>query len=304
MQGGCKLDVMIKHRVINELMFLLKMIIAFGIGVLIVFGASHLLGGVLAEKELEMALNQQEISKAMLELIGMQQLAQFPASIEVFFLLVLVLNLIVVCVIIAHSVHAMRRNLEQGAFGFLFVQVTKKHIYFIIELLRTLVVAFCTWGFYVVALFVTAAFLLSDAELLVADKVYEILSTMSIWGIAIVLLFVAIAVLYGIVQGYRMHQVDFGLAIIGVGFVIGNAYKIPQYIGQKQIEQMVNAQETMEIMRMMKTLRIACPFSWLNPYNIYNHVLDAGILWIYVAVALLVFAIAGAVFCLRDWWEV
>lgn len=295
---------MIKNRVINELVFLMKVVLTFGIGILVLFGVSHVLGDLLAEKEVEMVLNQQELPKAMLELIGMQQLQQFPANIEVFFLSILVLNLIVMGMIITHSICAMRQGLERGSFGFLFVQVMKKCTYFIIEIFWTLVIAFLTWGIYVSAIFITAKLLLKNVEAMVATKVYVVIESMSTWGLGVVVLLVAISVLYGVKQSYRMHGMDFGIAIMGVGFIIGNAYKIPQYIGHKQIEQMVNAQETMEVMRMMKEFRFASPFSWLNPFNIYNHVMDVEMIWCYVGMAVLLFVIAGAVFCLRDWWEV
>lgn len=303
-QGGCKSIIMIKKRVTDELVFLVKTAVAFGLGFLFTFGASRVLGELLEKKELDMLLNQQELPKATLELIGMQKLQQFPAEVEVFFLISMVSNLAIMGVIFAHSVHTMRQSVGQGSAGLLLLQVTKKRIYFVAECIRILLAAWLTWGIYMMGMFLAGGFLAKGVDISISSKVVDILSTMTVWGVVVALLVASISVLYGIKQQYRMHGFDFGLVLMGISFVIGNAYKIPQYIGQKQVEQMVNAQQTMEVMRTMKSFRWANPLSWLNPFNIYNKVLDVEMLWSYAGVAVLVFAVAGAVFCVRDWWEV
>ena len=295
---------MIKDRVARELIYLIKTALIFAgmLGITIVL--SHVLGGALAAKELEMLENEQVLATAMLELIGMQMLQQFPANIEVFFLIIMVLNLIVMGTIIGHSVHAMRKSVEQGAFGFLYMQTMHTGMYFGITVLLVLMTALLTWGIYSAELFLASNFLLKGYGAAVFSSVYAILTSIAGLGAGVVVLMVSISVLYGVAQSYSMHGVDFGLAIMGLSFVLGNVYKIPQVIGHNQIEQMINAQQTMEVARMLKQIRFLCPFSWLNPFNIYNYILSPRMIGSYVIVAVAIFVIAGVVFCLRDWQEV
>lgn len=295
---------MIKSKIAHEIIYLIKTALAFAGMIVITIVLSQILGEALAAKELEMIENEQVLATAMLEMIGMQALQQFPANIEVFFLIIMVLNLIVMGTIIGHSVHAMRKSVEQGAFSFLCVQTMSVWMYFCVTALMALLVALLSWGIYSTELFFASNFLLKGYGMAVFSSVYAILKSVAILGAGVVVLMVAISVLYGVAQSYSMHGVDFGLAIMGISFVLGNVYKIPQMIGHNQIEQMINAQQTMEVARMLKQMRFLCPFSWLNPFNIYNYILSPRMIGSYMMVALAIFVIAGVVFSLRDWQEV
>ena len=295
---------MIKRKITSELIYLLKVMLVLAIWNVVVFFASQILGGLLADREAEMLLNKETISKAALELVGMQQLQQFPASVEVFFLSSLISNVVLLGSIVLHSVKMMRKSIGQGSFGFLFMQVVKKHRYFISEAIRVFAVAALTWGAYMAMMFLNGSFILKTLEVDVAEKVYDILWTMSLWGAGIVFLLVAVSVLYGISQSGNMHELDFSIVVMSVPFILGNLYKVPQYIGQLQVEAMITAQGTMKIVQVMKQFRFFCPFSWLNPFNIFNHVTEGGMIWCYVGVAALFFVVAGLIFCKRDWWEV
>lgn len=295
---------MLKRKITSELIYLLKVVVVLAVWNVVVFLVSQILGGVLAEKEAEMLVTQETVSKAALELIGMQQLSQFPAIIEVFFLSSLISNIVVLGSIVLHSVKMMRKSIGQGSFGFLFMQVVKKHHYFISESIRVFGVACLTWLSHIGMMFVTGILILKTVETDITEKICDVFTKMSLWGLAIVFLLVAISVLYGISQSGNMHELDFSIVVMSLPFILGNVYKVPQYIGQMQVEAMVNAQGTMEVVRMMKQFRFFCPFSWLNPFNIYNHVTDVGMIWCYIGVAAVIFVVAGVVFCKRDWWEV
>ena len=165
---------MIKRKITSELIYLLRVIGVLAVWNVVVFFVSQMLGGVLAEKEAEMLANQETISKAAMELIGMQQLQQFPASVEVFFLSILISNFVLLGSIVLHSVKMMRKSIGQGSFGFLFMQVVKKHRYFISEAIRVFAVAALTWGAYMAMMFFNGSFILKTLEADVAEKVYDV----------------------------------------------------------------------------------------------------------------------------------
>ncbi|MBR2045521.1 MAG: hypothetical protein IJ958_05230 [Agathobacter sp.] len=295
---------MVKNKILDGLIYLAKTIVLLGVLLVITVVLSQELGALLGEKELELIENEQVIPLAMLELIGMQALQQVPADIEVFFLIIMVLNLVVIGKIMGHSIEVMRNGVRKGAFSFLYVQTMHVWVYFVRLVLSVLVMALVTWGLYIAGVFVCSSFVFTGLEAVFLTNANVVLSTMAFRGLGVLVLMVSFSVICGVKQIYSMDGVDFTLCVMGVSFVLGNAYKIPQLIGQKQIEQMVNAQQMMEITRGLKEIRFLCPYSWLNPFNIHNRILSTRMIWSYVLVAVAIMIMAGVIFCLRDWEEV
>lgn len=294
---------MIKRWFEEEGIYFIKAMLSMGLLIVVAIVLSTVLSGPLQEREQIMVENGEVLPATVLELIGMQQLRAFPPKMEIFLIALMVANLIVMGCIIGHSVHSVRESIKKGAFAFHYVQVMQPWQYYIMVVLRTMCSALLIWGIYVIEVLLAAGILCNRLSVDVLPKVQAIVGAMAVRGIAVVMLMVAIGVLYGIKQDYRMHGVDFGLCLIGVSFIVSNAYKIPQYFGQKQIDEMVNAQDMMNLAFQMKQVRFVCPFAWLNPFNIYHNILETGVLWSYGLVAVGILVAAGVVFWKRDWWE-
>lgn len=295
---------MIKQWLKKEGIYFIKMFSTFAVlGVLAVL-LSQLLAGVLQERELLMVENEEVLPATVLELIGMQQLQVFAPELEIFFIIMMVTNLIIMGAIIGHSVHSVRESIEKGALSFYYVQVMKSWQYFAITVLRVVGSALVLWLAYVIEMMLAGVILCACNPALTGEEiVLTVLLEMAWTGIPVVLLMSSAGMLYGIKQGYSMHGVDYGLCILGISFLIGNIYKIPQYVGQMQIDEMTNAQEMMNLAYQLKQIRWICPFAWVNPYNIYHSVLGQGMLWGYLGVAILILIVTGVVFSKRDWWE-
>ena len=294
---------MTKRRLIDEGIYLLKAAIAFAVCMVVAVLFSSILSGALLEREQQMVETGQVPSDAILELVGVQELRVFPPQVEIFFLLLMILNLIPLGMIIGHSVQSMRRSFEQGAFAFYYVQVMERWMYYGLTLLRILLAGVLIWGIYIVEVILASSFVTRGLGAEIGAVVSSVFGTMAWRGIGIVLLMVAFGVLYGICQYYRLHGVDYGLFLIGISFTLGNLYKIPQVVGYKQIEEMVNAQMTMKVVYYMKQLRFLCPFSWLNPFNIHHNILNESVIWGYGLVAVVILVVAGIIFWKRDWQE-
>lgn len=294
---------MTKRRLIDEGIYLLKAAIAFAVCMVVAVLLSSILSGALLEREQQMLESGQVPSGAILELVGVQELRVFPPQVEIFFLLLMILNLIPLGMIIGHSVQSMRRSFEQGAFAFYYVQVMERWMYYGLTLIRVLFSGVLAWGIYIVEVILASSFVTRGLETEIGAVVSSVLGIMAWRGAGIMLLMVALGVLYGGCQYYRLHGSDYGLFLIGISFILGNLYKIPQVIGYKQIEEMVNAQMTMKVVYYMKQIRFLCPFSWLNPFNIYHDTLNASVIWGYGLIAVALLVVAGIVFWKRDWQE-
>lgn len=295
---------MLKQKLREDVLYLIKIAVVYLVLLLLVFVVASPVGGVLQEREALMASKDETIPLAMLEFVGIQKLGQFPAKVEVFFLGILILNLIFVVGTFAHGVSAMRESYEKSRFSFFFMQIMPLWKNYILVLGEILIVSLLSWGIYTMEIGIVGKVLTSDLYADETSLVSALLEYMSARGIALVLFITALGMLFGMLQSRRIHGVDIGLGIVGVSFVLGNLYKIPQYIGYTQVQAMVNAQKTMETMRALKSLRIVCPFSWLNPVNIYNGILESNQLWIYLVLAVLLFIVGGLWYCRRDWLEV
>lgn len=250
-----------------------------------------------------MVENEEVLPAAVLELVGMQQLQIFPPQLELFFLVTMVTNVIIMGLLIGHSVHRMRESYEKGAFAFYYIQMMRPWQIYLLTIARIVFSALLVWGIYVAGVLLAGEVLCSGLTSEVLTSVPWIIYKMGMRGIVIVVLMTAIGVLYGIKQNYKMHGVDYGICLMFLGFAISNAYKIPQLIGQKQVEEMVNAQEMMQLAYTMKQVRCVYPLAWLNPFNVYHEVLDVEMITTYGWIAIMIFVVAGVSYSARDWQE-
>jgi len=294
---------MLIRRIIDESKYFIKTIIGIGVLMVIAVVLSSLLSGLLEEQELLMVENEEILPPTVLELVGMKELQIFPPQLEVFFLIIMVTNVIVMGLLIGHSVHRMREDYERGTFIFFYMQKMRPWQYYLMSVLRIVLSAFVVWAIYMAGVVLACEVVCREMSSDVLGMVTHILEEMAVRGVPVVLLVVAVGVLYGIKQNYKMHGVDYGICLIALGFVAGNAYKIPQFIGQKQIDEMVNAQEMMKIAYTMKQARVVCPFAWLNPFSIHHEVLDISVLNTYGWIAIALLVVAGVIYSMRDWQE-
>lgn len=294
---------MIIRWILDEGKFLIKTAILLMFCLIVTVMLSDVLGDFLLEKELLMEEMEKLPPVATLELIGMQSLKVFPARVEIFFLILMIVNLVTIGIVIGHSVHRMRASFENGSFAFYYMQVMNKGIYYLFIVLRLLFVNMMVWLIYIFEVKLGISYLVKGLESEVAVVVEGILRELAYRGIGVLILMTAIGVLYGIKQRHSFHGVDFSVCIMGILFVLGNIYKIPQFIGQKQIEAMVNAQDIMRTTYYIKQIRFVCPFSILNPYNIHHNIIPVDLAWNYAGVGLLLLFITGIFFELRNWQE-
>ena len=295
---------MLKQKLKEDVFYFIKMALVYVVLVLVVFLLANSAGEVLQERENLMAAQDEMIPSAMLEFVGMQKLGQFPAKMEVFFVGLMILNIVVLIGIFVHGFSAMRRSFVKSRFSFFFMQIMplwKNYVLWAGEILLT---GLLGWAIYIFVVGIFGGML--TADMYVDDGVLfrALLEYMGARGISLALFVTALGMFFGLALEQRFQPVDLGLGLTGVSFVLGNLYKIPQYIGYTQVQQMVNAQETMETMRALKELRILCPFAWLNPINIYNGILDSKELWVYLLLAVLLLVAGGLWYCKRDWKEV
>ena len=294
---------MLKQKLREDGFYLIKATVIYFVLVLLMFVIAGPVGKVLEDREVLMAAKEETISYVILEFVGMKKLGQFPADVEVFFLGVMILNLGVMLGLFVHGVLSMRESFEKSRFSFFVMQIMPLWKNYIFVLAEILLKATLSWWLYL--LVVRGFYGILIADLHMDDKLWlqNLLEDMGVRGLVVMLFMTALGMLFGMSQNRRVHSVDIGFGIVGISFVLGNLYKIPQYIAYMQKQGVGDVDSTMKLVDGLKNLRIVCPFSWLNPVNIYNGTLKMGQLWIYALLVVLVFVVIGLWYCKRDWRE-
>lgn len=294
---------MLKQRLREDIIYLIKVAIVYFAVVLLVFVVAGPVGEVLRAREIIMAAKDQAIPSVMLEFMGMQKLGQFSAKVEVFFLGVMVLNLGVLIGIFVHGVRAMRASYEKNRFSFFFMQLMPLWKGYIFVIAEILFVSMLSWWLYTMMLGLFADVLTSDLYIDEIAVVSSLLESVGVRGFVLVLFMSALGMAFGMLQRRKVHGTDVGLGIVGASFVLGNLYKIPQCIAYLQPAAVGDTENIVKTANVLKGLRIICPFSWLNPVNIYNRTLEVAQLGIYVVLTLLLVVVIGIWYCKRDWQE-
>lgn len=294
---------MLKQKLREDGIYLIKVAVIYLMLVLLAFAITQPVGKVLEEREVLMAAKDEAIPLVVLEFVGMQKLGQFPADVEVFFLCLMILNLGVMTGLFVHGILAMRESFEKNRFSFFVMQIMPLWKNYVFVLAEIMLKAVLSWELYILAVRVFYGFLIADLH--IDDRLWlqALMDDMGARGVLLALFMTALGMLFGMSQCRRVHSVDIGLGIVGVVFLIGNLYKIPQYIVHMQEQGIGDVEKTTELVDALRNLRIICPFSWLNPVNIYNGTLKMSQLWIYGVLAILLFVTTGLWYCKRDWRE-
>lgn len=295
---------MLKQKLREDGKYLILSFVTYLSFVLLAFLISGPLGKVLEEREVFMAAKDEAIPFVILEFVGMQKLGQFPADIEVFFLGLMILNLGVMVGFFVHGVSAMRNSFEKSRFSFGAVQIMPLWKNYIFVLAEILLKALLGWWIYMSVVSSFCGILASDLHVDDRTWILALLKDVSMCGVVLVLFMTVLGMLFGMSQHHRVHSIDVGLAMVGASFVLGNLYKIPQYIAYMQERGIGDVEKTMELVNVLKNFRILCPFSWLNPVNIYNGTLKMSQLLIYIVLGVVLSVVIGLWYSRRDWMEV
>lgn len=296
-------ETMWKIRVRDDGVYLIKMTILYTVLVLAVFFISGPVGDALLEREILMYSKGETLPSEILAFVGMQTLGHFPAKLEVFFLGLLILNLVAAMAAFLRGVHAMQASFEKGRFSFFFLQVMPLWKNYVILMGEILVTGLLGWVIYTTIVRIFAAILTSEVLPAEMDLIQSVLSDMTVRGIMVMFFMTAIGMVFGMSQKRHVQGGDICLCFLGGALVLGNMYKIPQYIAYLQTREMVRAQDTIAVFHTLKKFQVMCPFSWLNPYNIYHGFLDMKDLGIYILLATVLLVATGFWYCMRDWKE-
>ena len=305
-----------KKKVIDGLLYLIRSAIIYVVLAALAVGASVVLRKPLLDKELELQqqtelIQQQVISKGELEkmlipteafqLVGMVKFQQVDAAYEVFFLIMMVCNLIVFGMIISHALFSFEQDEMSGNYLFYYSQINTKIGYMIRKTVNVIINSIFSWSLYIGCILIGAK-VIADQFSIQLTKINGIIVQSWKMGIIVAVLMAAIGIFYAMMKKRRMTGTIFAQYVVIGLFMMGNLFKVTQLFAYFQRITESDAKFMEKSTDILKNLQVICPFAILNPFSILNKIVidDAWVLYLMLTVII----ITGAVMLFeRKEWE-
>ena len=226
-----------------------------------------------------------EWPKEMLAFCGMSSLYNGNLGLLVFYLALIFTNMFAIAICVS-SADMMNADEECGVTIFYLNQPYKKTHIFLIRLAGFLISALLKWCLYIDA--VAVAMILLCRQLGIApeaelENIYDIA-----WkGLPILLCACGFVVVYSMLPSRNMNYRDFILILSFLGFALGNAYKITEYLAYDLRSKQENATTIAQISENLKAFRSAYPFTVMNVLNTETQPLPEQTLPVYAGIGLL-----------------
>lgn len=225
----------------------------------------------------------------LLALCGVTKLGVKPLNITPFYMLIIFINIIAMCRCASVAVNAMIEDMENGRIKQYINQPFNRGEIYWLKLVVAVVTAIVHWVIYFFMLSLATTMVCSIMDV---PKSYELADIRYIFmdGIVYVITLFGICLLYCMNKRRSMTNGNFLTLVCTGSLFVGNMYKIFDLIGYYMRRMQID-DKTMALMAdRTERLRVAFPFTLLNPLNSEKHPLpdNIGILYIFFVVAILV----------------
>ena len=234
-----------------------------------------------------------EWPEELLAFFGMTGLYQGNPGLLVFYLGLIFTTMFAMAVCV-NSADMMSADEEEGVTIFYVNQPYTKTQIFFIRLAWYLLSALLRWGVYIGSVAVSLTFLCGKLKI-ASEAGLKLVWAIGWKGLPFLLFACGIAVVYSMVPFRDMSYRNFVLAWYFIAFVIGNVYKVTDYVvylmqlGQEDFAAIAQISEKLEL------LRCVYPFTLLNVLNTEKNPLPGLVPVVYIGLGLALLAIG--------WWR-
>lgn len=226
-----------------------------------------------------------EWPKEMLAFLGMSGVYKGNPGLLVFYLGLIFTNMLAMALCV-NSANMMNEDEEWGLTIFYLNQPYTKTQIFLLRLIAFLASALIKWAGYICAIFVSLKFLCEKLGIS-SEKELNYVQTIAWKGLPVLFLIATIIVLYSMSESRGMGYKDIALTICLFSFLLGNAYKITDYIAYHLRTLQENAKQISEISEILEKFRCVYPFTLLNILNEEVSPLPKNIFLIYCGIGAL-----------------
>ena len=228
--------------------------------------------------------------KEMLAFCGMTGFYSGNTGLLVFYLALIFTNMFAIAVCV-NSADMMNEDEEWGVTVFYVNQPYTKTQIFAARLAGYLVLSVLKWWIYIEAAALSLQLLCR--QLGVAAET-ELIYNMGVKGMPILLFACGLVVLYSMMPSRNMEYRDLVLVFSFLGYLFGNAYKIPEYLAYQLRTKQENAAAMEQLAEKLELFRSAYPFTVMNVLNTEKKPLpESAPAW---------YLLFGIFFVLLAWW--
>lgn len=233
-----------------------------------------------------------EWPKEMLAFLGMSSVYNGNTGLLVFYLGLIFTNMVAMALCM-NSANIMNEDEEWGITIFYLNQPYTKTQIFLLRLIAFLGSVLIKWTGYICAIFVSLKFLCEKLGISLEKELTNI--HMIAWkGLPVLFLIATVIVLYSMSESRSMSYQDMALTLCMFSFLLGNAYKVTDYIAYHLRTLQQNAKQISEISETLEKFRCVYPFTLFNILNKEVSPLPENIFLIYSGI--------GALFLIVSWF--
>ena len=226
-----------------------------------------------------------EWPKEMLSFLGMSTVYNGNPGLLVFYLGLIFTNMVAMALCM-NSANIMNEDEEWGITIFYLNQPYTKTQIFFLRLIAFLGSVLIKWAGYICAIFVSLKFLCEKLGISFEKELTNI-HTIAWKGLPVLFLIATFIVLYSMSETRSMNYQDMALTLCMFSFLLGNAYKVTDYIAYHLRTLQQNAKQVSEISEILEKFRCVYPFTLFNILNKEVSPLPENIFLIYGGIAVL-----------------
>ena len=224
-------------------------------------------------------------------LLGIYDIKAKHISLMIFYMVVILLNIVAISKVAGAAVEAVKEDEENGSIRFFMNQTYNCDKIWIGKTIIATVSALIQWMIYIVSMLLMVGLICYRSGSDFGLEAGNVL-TIGVRGVIFVVLAVGICLLYSLKEELGMTYEYFCSNVFYGMFMIGNLYKVldmlAYYTASAKMELYLHKMESL-----FENLKILSPFSLLNVFNIGKTPLPGFAYIAYVLIAIVVIAVYG-----------
>ena len=215
------------------------------------------------------------------------------------FYLVLILVHMVAMAMCVVSGDIMNRDEEEGITIFYLNQPYTKTQIFFLRLISFLGSVLIRWALYIGAM-ATALYFLCDKLGVAFEKEWGNIYIIAVRGLPFLFFAATLTVLYSMLEVRNMNYRDFIFSFCILSYIVGNAYKVTDYVAYHLRSLQEDATAITQISKNLKQFRSVYPFTLLNVLNTEKKPLSEDIYLIYIGIGVLLILVSWLIYARKN----
>lgn len=225
---------------------------------------------------------------------GLSNVYAMHEGLLTFYLILILVHMVAIAICVV-SGDIMNRDEEEGITIFYLNQPYTKTQIFFIRLFGFLGSVLIRWVLYIGAI-ATALYFLCDKLGLVFKNEWTNIYTIAVRGLPFLFFAATLTVLYSMLEVRNMNYRDFIFSFCIFSYMIGNAYKVTDYVAYHLRTLQEDATAITQISKNLKEFRSVYPFTLLNVLNTEKKPLSEDIYLIYIGIGVLLVLISWFIY--------